>query len=343
MSGRRPDGVHLVGSIPLGDAETVFRTTADILGSRLRRITDGETGGRLNWIVWQLELLMRHPQFDFVPPDPDRYAPNPSVKRKQGLAASDLRFDELGYAREARQSWDLFRKLQADGLLPAHWRFQVSLPTPLAPVFAFIHEDQRLETEPVYEAAMRREVDEIGSFVPHDKLSIQWDTAVEFGILEGLFPAYFDEPERGILERLVRYGGWVDPNIELGYHLCYGDADHKHFTQPKDAGKLANVANRLSHELSRTIEWIHLPVPRDRDDPEYFAPLSELDLNDRTGLFLGLVHFTDGADGTWRRIDTARRVVTRFGVATECGLGRRPPETIPPLLELHAEVSAPVL
>jgi len=29
-------------------------------------------------------------------------------------------------------------------------------------------------------------------------------------------------------------------------------------------------------------------------------------------------------------------------VATECGLGRRPPETIPQLLRIHAEVSAPV-
>jgi hypothetical protein len=118
MSDPRPHGVHLVGSIPLGDAETVFQTTADILGSRLRRITDGETGGRLNWIIWQLELLMAHPQFDVVAPDPERYAPNPSVKRKQGLAASDLTFNELGYAREARNSWELFRKLQAEGSLP---------------------------------------------------------------------------------------------------------------------------------------------------------------------------------------------------------------------------------
>jgi len=31
-----------------------------------------------------------------------------------------------------------------------------------------------------------------------------------------------------------------------------------------------------------------------------------------------------------------------FGVATECGLGRRPPETIPDLLRIHSEVAAPV-
>jgi hypothetical protein len=34
--------------------------------------------------------------------------------------------------------------------------------------------------------------------------------------------------------------------------------------------------------------------------------------------------------------------VGRFGVATECGFGRRPPESIEPLMRLHAEVAAPV-
>ena len=48
-----PKGVHLVGSIPLNSAEEVFRTTSTILGERLRRIPDGETGIRSGWIGWQ--------------------------------------------------------------------------------------------------------------------------------------------------------------------------------------------------------------------------------------------------------------------------------------------------
>jgi hypothetical protein len=36
-----PRGVHLVGSVPLGDAEDVFRAATAILGGRLRRIPDG--------------------------------------------------------------------------------------------------------------------------------------------------------------------------------------------------------------------------------------------------------------------------------------------------------------
>ena len=42
-----PCGVLLVGSVPLTNAEQVFRAAGAILGHHLRRIPDGETGERL--------------------------------------------------------------------------------------------------------------------------------------------------------------------------------------------------------------------------------------------------------------------------------------------------------
>ena len=334
----KPRGVHLVGTIPLGDSENVFRTTAKILGPRLRRVTDGETGGRLNWIEWQLQRLMAHPQFDVLASDP-KYGPAPRVRLKDGVTFDDVRFGQLGYADEAKPSWAMFARLQGEGVLPPQWRFQVSLPTPMAPVDAWVDFDQRPAIEPVYEAAMHHELEQILGFVPPDRLAVQWDVAVEFALLEGTQPAHFSDVEAGILERLVRYGSWVPDDVELGYHLCYGDYQHQHFKQPADAGKLVTVANGVSAGVDREIEWIHLPVPRDRDDDAYFAPLADRKLHPETELYLGLVHLTDGVEGTNRRIATARRVVPEFGVATECGFGRRPPETIPRLLELHTEVA----
>ena len=43
-----PPIVHFVGSIPLPDAETVFRTLAETTGPYLQRLPDGETGIRQN-------------------------------------------------------------------------------------------------------------------------------------------------------------------------------------------------------------------------------------------------------------------------------------------------------
>ena len=52
-----PDKVHFVGSIALDSVEEVFRTLGSVLGNRLRRVPDGEPGGRRLWISWQYPLL----------------------------------------------------------------------------------------------------------------------------------------------------------------------------------------------------------------------------------------------------------------------------------------------
>ena len=76
-------------------------------------------------------------------------------------------------------------------------------------------------------------------------LGLQWDTAIEFGVLEGVMPTHLEEPWREVATQLVRLGEHVPEGVELGYDLCYGDADHQHFVQPKDAGLAVSVANRV--------------------------------------------------------------------------------------------------
>src|SRR5687768_14157550 len=63
-----PLSAHLVGSVPLGSAEDVFRTLSAELGDRLRRLPDGETGPRADWIVWQYPVLSSREQFEVAPP-----------------------------------------------------------------------------------------------------------------------------------------------------------------------------------------------------------------------------------------------------------------------------------
>jgi hypothetical protein len=336
-----PRGVHLVGSVPLENAEQVFRTANDILGGRLRRIPDGETGVRTNWIGWQAGVLMQHPLFERVPTD-SAYSPLPHFRLRAPTPAEAIRFENLGYADAARASWATFQRLRQAGALPAGTRFQVSLPTAVATVAFFVTPADQAATEPGYEARLLEELREITETVPHDQLAIQWDVAVEFGILEGVFPTGLQADEAGLIARLVRLGEAVPADVELGYHLCYGDSGHQHFTQPADTARLVAVANGIAAGLKRPLNWIHLPVPRDRSDDAYFAPLRNLHLHPETELYLGLVHYTDGREGTRRRIAAAQRAVPVFGVGTECGMGRRPAETIRELMQIHADVAAPV-
>ena len=74
---RRPKGAHLLGSIPLGDVETVFRTVSSDLGQHLERMPDGELGARAVWIAWQYPVLARLPGLEEVPPDPGAYVQRP--------------------------------------------------------------------------------------------------------------------------------------------------------------------------------------------------------------------------------------------------------------------------
>ncbi len=77
-----------------------------------------------------------------------------------------------------------------------------------------------------------------------------------------------------------------------------------------------------------------MPVPRDRADAGYFAPLAGLRGFDDSALYLGLIHHDD-REGDRLRIEAARPFAARFGVAAECGWGRTDPARVPGLLENH--------
>jgi hypothetical protein len=343
--------ILIVGSVPLADAEAVFRAIATALGDRVRRIPDGETGARINWIESQAPVFDRHPMFELAPQDEakdfdwrnrqagEKWKLKPWHVLKPGVDAQSLQFGPLGYAQAAIESYGVFSRLKSEQVIPAACRFQVSLPTPYNVIDQRIAPAQRLAVEPAYERRMLQDVDEMAAAIPAAELAIQWDTAHEIQNLDGGRPHWFDNPEQGIIDRLVRVGAHIPHGVELGYHLCYGDFAHKHFIEPKDMGTLVRVANALAADVRRPIDWIHMPVPINRSDDAYFAPLKSLKLQPATRLYLGLIHFTDGVEGSRRRLAAARKVIDDFGLATECGFGRRAPETLPQLLRIHAEVA----
>ena len=143
--------------------------------------------------------------------------------------------------------------------------------------------------------------------------------------------------------RALKMANKVDPSVEMGFHLCYGDAGHKHFVGPTSTEVIVNVANAILKGLERRVQWFHMPVPKDRDDMEYFAPLRELKLAPETMLYLGLVHANDH-DGTMRRTRAAEQVSLghSFGIATECGIGRTPVQEFESVFQVLNELSDPV-
>jgi methionine synthase II (cobalamin-independent) len=246
-----------------------------------------------------------------------------------------LRFDNLGYADWALESYETFSRLKAEGVIPPAVRFQVDLPSPGVVAAMLAVPEQFKAIQSAYRAGLFAEIQRMLETVPAEELAIQWD-CTEPGDWTG-FPSPLQELG---LDGLAGYAEGVPPGVEIGYHLCYGDFEHKHGAEPDSLGGAVEIANGIYARVERRIDWVHFAVPRDRDDAAYFAPLSNLEARPETRVALGLVHYTDGLEGARRRMEAARKVLPDFAVATECGFGRRPPETIRDLMRMHVEAAA---
>jgi hypothetical protein len=321
----------------------VFRTVAAIAGDSVTKIPDGETDERRGWIAALVPRLQRVPQLE-AHERAAGYSAAPRFTIVPGVTSEQIDVPQLGYAAAARCAYPLFRELRDQGVIGPGTRFQVSLPTVTAGCEPFVAPDDQGAFEPAYARRLRADVDEILAAVPHGDLAMQWDVAVEMGIVEGVFPAHFDDRFGGVVSRLAELSGWIPAEVPLGYHLCYGDApsdegEWRHWKEPEDTSKLVAVASAVTERAARPLDWFSMPVPLSRDDDAYFEPLTDLCLDARARLYLGLVHHSGGVEGAHRRIDTARRHYDRgFGVATECGMGRKARERIPELLEIQARV-----
>src|SRR3954463_6773718 len=111
--------VHLVGSIPLRDASEVFRTVGTMLGPRLPRIPDGETGVRSHWLAWLEPNFSRNPPFEGTREKSRVHATGdarPLHRLKPGVAEGDIRFDNLRIAEETIASFGEFQRAKAAGV-----------------------------------------------------------------------------------------------------------------------------------------------------------------------------------------------------------------------------------
>ena len=336
--------IYLVGSVPMASSEAVFSKTSAVLGRRLKRIPDGETGKRLDWITWLEPVFADNPAmelsdevFQLHPSAP----PRNRYRLKPGKTIADFSIGNLFYADIARESYAVFRRLRDEGKIAAGTRFQVDLVPAHSVIWLFVRNELQAAIDPIYNQAVGREIAKIAAAIPHDDLAIQLDVAsAVFARLErnetGVYGATKEEMQAKFTAILVGLAEQVPADIDLLFHFCYGDSNHRHVVEPTDMGDMVDMAMRLDQAIKRPINLFHMPVPRNRSDDAYFAPLRRLTLRPGTELALGLVHHTDGLEGTTRRMAAANKVVHGYAIATECGFGRRRPETIPELLRIHA-------
>ena len=172
--------VHLVGSVPLSNAREVFIEVAAALGPRLRRIPDGETGERGDWITWLEPVFANSPALeksDEVFRIHATATPRTRYRLKPGMSASQVTFDNLFYADIAVRSYREFADLKRSGVIPARCRFQVDLVPAHSVLWLYLQDDLHAPVDAIYNAAVEREIDKIAAAIPNDQLAIQFDVA----------------------------------------------------------------------------------------------------------------------------------------------------------------------
>ena len=342
-----PTSVHFNGGVNLADAESVMREIATRVPAGVRRIPDGETGPRQQWIFFQLEKFWQTPGLEQAAAT-DKLAPGyeqmPKVRLAEGAVPDDVAWPDLGYADAYRDSFETFQRLRDEGVIPSGVRFQVEYPTPLASINGWVVREDQDRLEPSYERALFADLDRLLAAIPHDDLAVQWDVAVEFAILEGGFEATEAQTFDLVVERLARCIERVPADVPCGLHLCYGDYQHQHFKQPESLELQVRVSNAVSSNTARPVNWIAFTVPQDRSDASFFEPLSNLAVVE-TEIYLALVpyHPAEQKPGTTDeqvRLIDLNLPATEWGICTECGMARAEREDIPALLDLHREIIA---
>jgi hypothetical protein len=348
-----PTAVHFNGSVNLQDAETVMREISSRIPQGVRRMTDGETGDRNYWIRFQTQKFEQMPEFETVSVGqayetaPD--APSmPQLRLTEDASAETINWPNLGYADAYTESFATFERMQNEGTIPADVRLQMQYPTPLASMAGTIAAEDQPKVAPSYEQALFADLDTALERLPHDRIAVQWDVAVEFGALEGAMgPA---TPINQVAPGLVRCVEHVPPDVPVGMHLCYGDYGHQHFKQPESLQMQVDLVNAVSSGTQRRLNFVSFTVPQGRNDSAYFEPLSGLTTGADTELYFALVpyHPDDQAPGTTaeqiEHIDAALidspAGARHWGICTECGMGRVAGPDVPRLLDLHSKILA---
>jgi hypothetical protein len=272
----------------------------------------------------------------------------PQLRLAEGASADTISWPNLGYADAYAESFEIFDRLQKEGTIAAGVRFQVQYPTPLASMAGTIVPEDQPAVAASYARALFADLDTLLAKLPHDRCAVQWDVAVEFGLLEGAMGPGSAMPIEQVTPGLVRCVDHVPVDVPVGLHLCYGDYGHQHFTQPQTIQMQVDLLNAVTSAAQRPVNWASFTVPQARSDAGYFAPLGDLTAGSETELYFALVpyHPDDQPDGTTaaqiQHIDTGLAASSaghrEWGICTECGMGRVAADEVPRLLDLHREI-----
>ena len=327
------------GSLPVQTAEQAFLQIGVPLGAWLLYMPDGEVGDRDFWIDGlAYRVYNGHPELEVIKrpaPDDDgveRWRPrgrhDEFAFRFVKAGVKKVRFGDpgwrLGYARDAVNSYAIFRYLKKEGAIPNHVRFQVCIPLTYSALTSFFPDPEDLErVVPGMTDALRAEVAKIVELIPPDDLAIQWDLAIEHRLIEIKMAESPDAAHREA-ERVLAPAGEIpiSDRVVLGHHACFGTLNGWPSRQPESLESTITLMNTAVDASGRRVDFLHIPTLGSASEA-FFEPLRNLKANGAR-CFIGAIHHMHGSEGVRGQVRVVRKYLSEFGLSSPCGWGRAP-------------------
>lgn len=232
----------------------------------------------------------------------------------------------LGYARETSEALPIIARLR-DFAGPT---LQIGMPTPLTLAFVALGVRGAITRPPVFADATAAELAGVRA-VAGDDVVVQLEAPAELVLTARTRPLHRTvDAAIGLSRGIGALAARAPEGTRFGVHLCLGGKRNKARAVLRDVRPLVDLANAVVRHwpAGRTLEYLHAPLsageilPSDR--PDFYAPLVDLDLGERTAFHAGFVHEEPSQDQQVRTLHLIETALGRpvDGVAAACGLGR---------------------
>ncbi len=250
----------------------------------------------------------------------------------------------LGYAREAREALPIIGELRASSP-PA---LQIGMPTDFTLGFIALGLPAVTSRRRTFADATAAEMTAVREMAGDDVV-VQLEAPAELVLMAKTQPLHRAvDAALGLSRGIGALAARAPEGTRFGVHLCLGGRRNKARAVLRDVRPLVDLANAVVRHWprGRALEYIHGPLsagdipPSDR--PEFYAPLADLNLGERTAFCAGFVHEQPTEA---QLLQTLRLIEGALGrpvdaVASACGLGRYSRDTAETLIARACALAA---
>ncbi|WP_067823953.1 hypothetical protein [Nocardia inohanensis] len=323
--------VHFVGSFPAASTDDAMRAMLDGAGGLMRTLPTGETR-RYEWyilpiiddLVKQGALEVRKSGTWNTPRDRDRYRVPRGIELTGDMMA-------LPYPSETEEALPVFSGLRTARGLP-ELSLQIGMPTDFTLALVALGIGGLRSHRKAFRDATVRDIHAVRA-AAGDDVVVQLEAPGEMVVMAKTQPLHRRaEAALGLARGITELAAAAPEGTRFGVHLCVGSMRNKAGAQLRDTRPLVCLANAIARQWpsGRRLEFVHAPLaageipPPER--PEFYTPLGELELGPDTRFHAGFIHETPTEATQVETLGMIEAALGRpvDGVASACGLGRRP-------------------